>query len=84
MNKPVGLIRGAGAGWGGPVAKRLAREGDPVKNGQAQLGLRLPVEVANACIYLAHQRRYACIYEPNLRAHADLAWLNPASSSGLN
>ena len=44
----------------------------------------LSAEVANTCCDLAHQHRYACIYGPNLHAHADLTWLNPVPSSGLN
>ena len=84
MNKPLGLIRGAGAGWGGPVGKRVAREGDLAKKRRAQHGLPVSAEVANTCCDLAHQHRYACIYGPNLHAHADLTWLNPVPSSGLN
>ena len=84
MKKPLGLIRGAGAGSGGPAAKRVARAGDLAKNGQAQHGLRVSAEVANICCDRAHQRRYACVCGPNLRAHADLTGLNPAPSAGLN
>ena len=49
-----------------------------------QRGLRVPAQVATTCFYLAHHHLSACIYEPNLRAHADLAWLNPAPNPGLN
>jgi NAD(P)-dependent dehydrogenase (short-subunit alcohol dehydrogenase family) len=54
MNKPVCLILGAGAGIGGNVAKRFAREGYHAclgrrsdKSGLDHDGLLIPAEMAN-------------------------------------
>ena len=84
------MVIGAGAGIGGNVAKRFAKEGfhsvlcrrsnqhglDDLVRDIEKDGLVLPDKVADTYYHLSKQHRSAWTYEIDLRSFSDNAWWN--------
>ena len=76
--KPVCLVVGAGAGIGGSVGKRFAREGyhTVLCRRTDQDGLMLPDKMAATYFHIAQQHRSAWTHEVDMRSFSDLPWWN--------